>query len=206
MDVTLLVVTSEELPKKITDCFQEEGYPCHYSRGRLKTKETLETKEIDVILWFNITEDMNQALAQDLIQVFNSYQKIPLVFIGVGTPSHEFVEQIAHYFAFVDLNDHPEELKKNIEQAYSHHRMNLNINTHRSESASREMDFKNLMHKSQQQQEQTEIQANQTLTPLTLMAPWNAVDSVEKKMLAQFDNDIQARQGFFQYFKRWFNL
>ena len=92
MDANLLIVSSEEFPHPLFKLLEKSGFTCFYSRGVIKTKEILKKHHIDAIVWFFLGRD--SALAKDLSNVFNQFDKLPIVLITQNYEQLDFAEAI----------------------------------------------------------------------------------------------------------------
>jgi len=191
MDASLLIVSSEDLPNPLFKLLEKAGFSCFYSRGVIKTRETLENNQIDAIVWLFIGHE--NALGKDLASVFNQHSKTPIVFITQNYEELGFAESIKGLFANLDQNEDLGDIVHTIETACSQsiikEKQPVVEDTH-------EIEFRNVVsqifRKSKNSNEQEKEVAGNKLQQVEL---WEAVDKNEKQILAgkNIDNDDKKK-------------
>ena len=184
MKLNLLLISAEEIPDKVSQILDSFGYPCYFSRGRLKTKEILQKEEIKVILWFFFGKEHEIALAKDLLVTLNDFSKIPVILMTQNYEELEFAEEVIGLYANHDFNDDLNDIINTIESAGYNKK---EINTELEVAAHPEIDFKNIVHQV--------ISHKDDISDLTdkakrksipnMATPWIAVDNQEKDILAK---------------------
>ncbi len=179
MIANLLFVSSDDFPIEITRHFEKSGFSCFYSRGVLKTREILESQNIDTIIWLFLAHEI--ALAKDLLKVFNRHSKIPIIFITQTYEELDFAEDIKGLFANLDLNDDIDDIIKTVETACN---QSIIIEKQPAVNETHEIDFKNAVSQIITDPESlTDVKINDN--PLQQIDLWEAVDRSEKKILSK---------------------
>jgi len=182
MKANLLIVSVDEFPLHISHYLEDHGFRCFYSRGGIKTQETLSKHQIDTIIWLYLGHE--RALAGDLLKIFNQYKDIPLVFVTQSYDELDFAEDIKGLFANLDLNDDIEDFLGTIETSCNQPDFE-ETEEESAETEPAEIDFKNVVSRFfRRQTEAGEKKEDLESKPLKKITLWNAVDKTEKKLLS----------------------
>ncbi len=181
MNASILIVSSDDFPSPLTRQLEKSSDSCYYSRGVLKTRETLENVHIDAIVW--LFKENESALARDLLKVFNLHINIPIIFITENYKQLDFAENIKGLFANLDLNDDLGDIIRTVETACNHSLVKEHTPT--ADNRAKEIEFKNAVSQivegaDPKEQAGLEAQSNR----LGQIDLWEAVDSNEKQILA----------------------
>lgn len=181
MNANLLIVSAEDIPNPLFLHLENSGYSCHYSRGVLKTRETLKKQQIDAIVWLFLGHEL--ALARDLARVFNQHSDIPIVFITQHYEELDFAEDIKALFANLDLNDDLHDIVNTIETACNQSIIKENLSF--AETGTHEIEFRNIVSQIIRKPKGTDgLKASASQEKLQEVALWEAVDKDEKQILA----------------------
>ncbi|OGG96215.1 MAG: hypothetical protein A2508_02695 [Candidatus Lambdaproteobacteria bacterium RIFOXYD12_FULL_49_8] len=190
MNLKLLLVCANDFPEDLHQRMQDFGFTTETARGGMRLKSLMEEQDFDAFVW--CFDDYDQALRQDLLDIFNRRPKNPLVLLTGDLEAPDFLEQIAGPYGQLDLNDDPAELLAAIEFACLQPLIEEGAHL-------QEIDFKNLVHQVTHDKSRF---AHQGAGTLKLQSAWLAVDGREKRILSSAKEPVKT--GFFAGFAQWF--
>ncbi|PCI23659.1 MAG: hypothetical protein COB67_12605 [SAR324 cluster bacterium] len=193
MELQLLLISIDDFPAAFDQRVRDYGFSCCYARGRLKAREILEQNEIDAIVWQYY--GYSDALGRDLVETFNQYDSIPIILITDDFNELVFLKEIKGKFTTIDRNDEIQDTLDAIEKFC--YQVPLSPIAQKEPSIY-EIDFKHVMApiiEGKQIQEELDSPKARSFKVLT---PWVAVDSNEKKILAESYHAPPS-----PYFLRW---
>ena len=196
----ILIVSANDFPETLANKFEENGFSCLFSRGRLKSKELLTENQIDCLVW--LYPEYDSGLASDLLTLFNDFPDIPVVPI-VQNYNEDLKEEITAFFRSVDLNDDPLEIIQAVSEACS---QSKTVSVTQQEPVKQdahlhEIDFKNAVHQLLQNPDEEDQEDKSRLEILT---PWIAVDENERKILRPPTDEVE-KQTFLSRVKAFFS-
>ncbi len=190
MIANILLVSADDFPIYIAKNLEKSGFSCSYSRGVLKTREILDSRDIDTIIWLFMGHE--RALAKDLLKVFNLHSSIPIIFITQSYDELDFAEDIKGIFANMDLNDDLEDIIRTVETACNQSiiidELPISDNTH-------EIDFKNavsqIIENPSPEKEAIQSQEKAHMNKINI---WDAVDRSEKRILSNTNQEEKKKR------------
>ncbi|MDT8446345.1 MAG: hypothetical protein RRB13_05560 [bacterium] len=173
MNLNLLLISALDFPEDLLEHMHDYGFSTKEARGRLKVKSLLEEAHFDAVVW--CFEGYDRDLAQDLIQLLNLRQEIPLVLLSGDLEASDLTQQIKGTFGQLDLGEEPAELLKAIEFACVQP-------PDTQGGVMQEIDFRNLVR--QVTLNRSEMGLPESPHTLKLQSAWVAVDGNEKRLLS----------------------
>ncbi|MBU3917670.1 hypothetical protein KKA14_19255 [bacterium] len=200
MIANILLVSADDFPIDIEKNLEKSGFSCSFSRGVLKTKEILESKEIDTIIWLFMGHE--RALAKDLLKIFNTRSNIPIIFMTQSYDELDFAEDIKGIFANIDLNDDMEDIIRTVETACN---QSIIVEEEPTSDDTHEIDFKNAVSQIIENQlpEKASKQSREK-SQINKINIWNAVDKREKRILSTANN-LEEKKKLFPKIRKIFD-
>ena len=198
MKADLLIVSADDFPIHISRTLENFGFNCYFTRGGIKTKETLKSQNIDSIVWLYWGHE--KELAMDLLKIFNRHKNIPVVFITQSYDELDFAEDIKGLFDNVDVNDDVEDILLTVENACS---QQFESTKETPPSNPPEIDFKNAVSLAIEEEAKTQKEdPEENQNPFENVSLWNAVDNNEKRLLAG-DSTVKKQPLFSRIRKKF---
>ena len=189
MEVNILVISNENPSMDLIEYFKDKGYHLEFSRGPLKTGQMLAENQVDSIIWiFSFTDLL---LAEDLINKFNLYPKIPIIVISEKNISKKYSDNLKGFYQQIDYYENYADLCKLVQKACNHYRLEQKENP----IPQRDIEFKKIVHQIVTNKNKGEKAKESSV--LELATPWNIVDNKEKDILAAVPDKKRSK------FRKW---